>query len=265
MNGLETPEDRGRYRKAFDDACIFADEVGRKFHNYWEASLRDSGASEPRISSGAPFVLDPDWEVGDPSTAAYIRNQLVELDRLRSEVMAIAEKTSDLDALNNLKSAMTQITAITNEIKEARETKRQFNSRLIAQRKLSGISEEELMNGSERDADDIGQQYFLKAGFSRYGFGDMFSVVSRVESHADFFKKCVIESGYSPTRGIISHPGSCWRFMYAAGLGSTGRQNGAEIARLGRDSPRSPVTVVFEDGYILPDAQGEIQAYFRRR
>ena len=262
MNGIESPENREKYRKALADASSCATRVQDQYYQYWMENLRESGSSDPlNNNGGAPFVLIPDWEVGESSIAADIRNNLVEMDRLRSEALSIAEGTSDHDSLTNLKSTMSFIVTETNEIMEEYERKRQIEKRLSGLMKLSGISDEELMNGTERDADDIGQQYFLKAGFSRYGFEDVVSALSGSESSANLFKKCVMDSGYSPTRGIVSHPEHCWRFMYAAGWGSS-RQNALEISRLGRDNPRSPVTVAFEDGYTLLDAQAEIRAHF---
>ena len=264
MNLIEPVEKKEEYRALLARAVDSATRVKEQHLQYWENYLSKSG--ERYIFGSdyppAPLAVIPDWLVEESSIAADIERNIADMKVYRAQAFAVVEGAGLNNELSGLKSLVDLIEVELDKNRRiAFDETQKTKSRLRGLKQLSSISDEDYWNGTERDADDIGQQYFLKAGFSRYGFEEVFAVLDRSESPTDLFKKCVLDSGYSPTRGIVSHPTICWRLMYATGWGSS-RQNALEISRLGRDNPRSPVTVAFEDGYTLLDAQAEIRAHF---
>lgn len=262
MNLIEPAEKKEEYRTLIARAVDSAMRVKEQHLEYRENYLSKSGVRKTFSPTypPAPLVVIPDWSVEESSIAADIERNVADMKAYRAQAFAVVEVAGLNDELSELKSYVDLIEVdLDKERRIAYDLMLKINSRLRGLKQLSGISDEEMLNGTERDADDIGQQYFLKAGFSRYGFEEKY--ITGSESSADLFKKCVLESDYSPIRGIASHPEDCWRLMYAAGWNSS-RENAHEIARLGRDNPRSPVTVVFEDGFTLLDAQAEIRAHF---
>ena len=264
MNLIEPVEKKEEYRTLLARAVDSAMRVKEQHLQYWENYLSKSGVPNIFWSDypPAPLAVIPDWLVEESSIAADIERNIADMKVYRAQAFAVVEGAGLNNELSGLKSRVDLIEVeLDKERRIVFESMQKTESRLRGLYQLSATSDEDYWNGTERDADDIGQQYFLKAGFSRYGFEEVFAVLSGSESPTDLFKKCVLDSGYSPTRGIVSHPEHCWRFMYAAGWGSS-RQNALEISRLGRDNPRSPVTVAFEDGYTLLDAQAEIRAHF---
>jgi predicted SprT family Zn-dependent metalloprotease len=85
-------------------------------------------------------------------------------------------------------------------------------------RKLNELPRDELIgdgpgaakNWKEQEADEVGYEFYLRAGFRPDRFTQIHNILM-AQSRSDSECEALLSSGQLPARGFASHPSSCWR------------------------------------------------------